>query len=75
VGVGCVEAVALGLLLLGAGTVSLGAKGFSLSGVPFGFGFQIRGGLAKVVGVILVALGLAMMVPGFWLAFLLLYHA
>ncbi len=71
-GVGCVEAVALGLLLLGAGTVSLGAKGLSTSGVPVGFGFQVRGRPAQVVGVILVALGLVMMVPGFWLIFLLL---
>jgi hypothetical protein len=66
-GAGCVEAVALGLLLLGAVAISLGAKGFSRDGLPVGFGLRARGAAGKALGVLLVGLGLAMTAPFLWL--------
>jgi hypothetical protein len=69
VGAGCVEVVALGLLLLGAGTISLGAKGFSPGGLPVGFGLSVRGAAGKALGLLLVALGLALAAPFLWLVF------
>jgi hypothetical protein len=69
VGAGCSEAVALALLLLGAGTVRLGAKGFSPGGLPAGFGLRVRGAPGKALGLLLIALGLAMTAPFLWLLF------
>jgi hypothetical protein len=68
-GAGCFEVVALGLLLLGAGTVSLGAKGFSPDGLPVGFGLRARGALGKAGGLLLIGLGLAMAAPLVWWLF------
>jgi hypothetical protein len=65
-GAGCFESVALALLLLGVGTVSLGAQGFSRAGLPFGLGLQIRGAAGKTLGVLLIVLGGAMAAPFVW---------
>jgi hypothetical protein len=68
-GVGCIESIALGLLLLGVGTICLGTKGFSQAGLPFGLGLQIRGAAGKTLGLLLILLGCAMTVPFVWLVF------
>jgi hypothetical protein len=68
-GVGCVESVALALLVLGVGTISLGARGFSRGGLPFGLGVQIRGAAGRALGALLLVLGGALLVPFVWLLF------
>jgi hypothetical protein len=68
-GAGCFEAVALALLLLGVGTISLGWKGFSPGGLPVGLGLCVRGAPGKALGLLLIALGLAMTVPFLWCLF------
>lgn len=50
--------VAIGLMLLGGNAISLGAKGFSGDGLPLGLGRLLQGRPAKVIGVILIWLGI-----------------
>lgn len=49
---------AIGLMLLGGGAISLGAQGFSREGMPLGLGRRLSGRPARVVGVVLVWLGM-----------------
>lgn len=49
---------AIGLMLLGGSAISLGAKGFDEGGLPVGAGRELRGRPAKIVGVLLVWLGM-----------------
>ncbi len=47
----------------GVATVRLGLTGFSAGGLWVGLGVRWRGAAGKVLGGVLVALGLAMLVP------------
>ena len=49
--------VAVGLMFLGGKVIEFGAKGFGEGGLPLSAGRQLRGRPAKVVGVLLVWLG------------------
>lgn len=53
---------AIGLMLLGGSAISLGATGFGEGGLALGAGRRLRGRPAKVVGVLLVWLGMAIFV-------------
>jgi hypothetical protein len=62
-----VEAAWLALAVVGAATVRLGLRGFGPGGVPAGFGVRVRGRAGMALGMLVVLLGLAMMVPFVWL--------
>ncbi len=49
---------AIGLMLLGGNAIGLGAKGYGVGGLPFGGGLRLHGRPARVVGAILIWLGM-----------------
>jgi hypothetical protein len=61
-----VEAARLALAALGLATAGMGLRGFGPGGVPVGCGLAARGRAGKLLGALLLLLGLAMLAPAVW---------
>jgi hypothetical protein len=57
----------LAIALLAVGMVHLGLQGFTSAGVPLRFGKRLRGTAGKVLGALLIAVGVVTVLPLVWL--------